>query len=850
MKPNEPVDLTNCDREPIHIPGTIQPHGFLIASGPDMQRIERISENFALLSGLPQPEEGASLQEVLGDDTVHSLRNALGISSEPSRPGLIFGQRLPSGETFDVSVHRYLDRVIMEFEPAGDGQRPLRLVRDLTDRVNRIESVDQLIKQASRLVSGLLGYDRVMIYRFEQDGAGKVISETKRPDLESFLGQYFPASDIPKQARALYVRNTIRTISDIHFERVPLLPQREEQEAPIDLSYSHLRSVSPIHCEYLGNMGVAASMSISILIEGELWGLIACHHYSPKRLSLPERTAAEMFGSFFSLKLHTLRQKRSLASAKEARQALDQFLRIAAHHQDVRGLLKDNLGQFSQLMPADGIGLWMDGSWSGSGDFPSEEAAIQLTRHLSKEERGKIWASHALSRDMPGIGRFLGKTAGVLAVPLSLVSSDYIMFFRNELVHTLNWAGNPDKSYSTGPNGDRLTPRKSFAIWKETVHEQAQPWTDADLETADAVRAAIVEVVLRHNQLMSEERDKAEVRQRMLNEELNHRVKNILAVIKSLVAHSNREERPLADYVDTLKGRLKALSFAHDQVVRSDGGGVLNDLMEAELSPYRSPNAVIQVVGPRLLLDSRAFSVLALVLHELATNAAKYGALSQAAGKLDIAWHLTPSGECEIEWRETASTPLATPSRKGFGTALIERSVTYDLGGESSLKFTRDGLRARLLVPARHVLSVPTPVPEPVFLSPVAGAEGEGALSGLASVLVVEDQMLIAMDLEAMLVEEGVSEVLVANSARQALNQVRTRKLDFAVLDINLGHETSIPVAEELHRRGVPFIFASGYGDTPLIPATLGPVTVISKPYEAEGLRTAILAVPRKVRQN
>lgn len=849
MRGAETVNLTNCDREPIHIPGTIQPHGFLLASGPDMQQVLRYSENFAEMSGLTQPEAGISLQALLGDDTVHALRNALGISAEPSRPGLIFGHRLMNGLMVDVAVHRHLDRVIMEFEPAGEGQKSLRLLRDLTDRVGRIDNVDQLLSHASRLVAGLLGYDRVMIYRFEQDGAGKVISEAKRPDLESFLGQYFPASDIPKQARALYVRNTIRTIADVNFTPIPLMPDIEERREPVDLSYSHLRSVSPIHCEYLINMGVAASMSISILIDGELWGLIACHHYGPKQLSMPERAAAEMFGSFFSLKLNTLRQKRSLASAREARGALDRFLRVAAHHQDVRALLRDNLEAFSCLLPVDGIGLWMDGSWSGSGDFPGEEAAIQLSRQLSGGERGKIWTSHALSKDMPGLGRFLGRSAGVLAVPLSSVSSDYIMFFRNELVHTLNWAGNPDKSYSTGPNGDRLTPRKSFSIWKETVREQAQPWTDADLETADAIRAAIVEVVLRHNQLMSEERDKAEVRQRMLNEELNHRVKNILAIIKSLVAHSNREERPLADYVDTLKGRLKALSFAHDQVVRSDGGGVLNELMEAELSPYRSPNAIIHVVGPRLLLDSRAFSVLALVLHELATNAAKYGALSQAAGKLEISWHLTPAGDCEIDWRETSGVPVAAPSRKGFGTALIERSVTYDLGGESSLKFLRDGLRARLLVPARHVLSAPATAGEPVVVSipPIVG--GEGALSELNSVLVVEDQMLIAMDLEAMLEDEGVSEVVVANSARQALNHIKVHTLDFAVLDINLGQETSIPVAQELHKRGVPFIFASGYGETPLIPGSLGPVTVISKPYEAEGLRSAILAVPR-LRQN
>lgn len=842
MNVAEPVNLTNCDREPIHIPGSIQPHGTLLACSADMRTIVRVAGNFSSLTGLALPAEGSPLQEVLDGETIHTLRNAVGLSNDPARPGLIFGHLLPSGRSLDITIHRYLDNVLIEFEPSGDGQYPLRLVRDLTARINRLETVDQLVSHAARLVAGLLAYDRVMIYRFEEDGAGKVISEAKRPELESFLGQYFPASDIPKQARALYIQNTIRTISDASYVRVPLLPVEREQEGPVDLSYAHLRSVSPIHCEYLQNMGVAASMSISIVLDGKLWGLIACHHYQPRRLTMAERAAAEMFGTFFSLKLQTLKQKRTLATANEARRSLDQFLRVAAHHQDVRQLLKDNLASFGALMPCDGIGLWMDGSWSGSGDFPSVEAAIQLSRHLTGVTRGKIWTSKSLSTDLPGLSPLLGKTAGVLAVPVSQISNDYIMFFRNELVHTLNWAGDPNKSYSTGEHGDRLTPRKSFAIWKETMRDQAQPWTEADLEIGDATRAAIVEVVLRHNEMMAEERDKAEVRQRMLNEELNHRVKNILAVIKSLVAHSHREERPLDDYVDTLKGRLRALSFAHDQVVRSDGGGVLNDLVDAELSPYRSPTAMIDVDGPRLLIDSRAFSVLALVLHELATNAAKYGALSDRAGRLAVRWRIEGNGDCAIEWQETSTAPLPTPSRKGFGTALIERSVTYDLGGQSSLEFSGNGLLARMVIPARHVLSVPLTLIERRADEQEASESPTAALAEIGTFLVVEDQMLIAMDVEAMLKEEGAETVVVANSVRQAMATIRAVPPAFAVLDINLGQETSIPIAEELARRGVPYIFASGYGDTPLIPEALGPVKIIAKPYEADGLRSAILS--------
>ena len=187
---------------------------------------------------------------------------------------------------------------------------------------------------------------------------------------------------------------------------------------------------------------------------------------------------------------------------------------------------------------------------------------------------------------------------------------------------------------TTGPLGDRLTPRKSFAIWKETVDRQAQPWTEADREIAEATRAATVEVVLRHNEMMAEERAKADVRQRMLNEELNHRVKNILAVIRSLVGQPVAEGRSLATMSTSLRGRIQALAYAHDQVARGDGGGLLADLLGAELAPYRTPARGVAARRPAVWLDARAFSVMALVLHELATNAAKYGALSRTGGQL------------------------------------------------------------------------------------------------------------------------------------------------------------------------------------------------------------------------
>ncbi|GAK69167.1 putative two-component hybrid sensor and regulator [Agrobacterium rubi TR3 = NBRC 13261] len=833
------VDLTNCDREPIHIPGYIQPHGCLIACDSAMRTITRHSINCHDVFDFQGEMVGKPIEDFLGTDVVHDLRNALTVTANSSRPAMLPKVKLACGKVFDIAIHRYKAVTIIELETASNEAQPLHTAQLMIDRIRESDNVDSLISRTTRLIKAMLGYDRVMIYRFEQDGAGKVISEAKQPELESFLGQYFPASDIPKQARALYLKNTLRIISDSRGPRVPVEPTLDVSGEPLDLSYSHLRSVSPIHCEYLRNMGVSASMSISIINDGELWGLIACHHYSPRILPMPIRIAAEMFGEFFSLHLQALKQKKKLATAHDAHASLDKFLRLAAHHNNIEELLVENLPDFSKLMPCDGVGVLMNERWYTMGTVPPPSLAPHLGRLASSVSEGRIWATHALSNQLPEAEYLGGEIAGMLAVPLSQVKNDYLMFFRKELVQTLNWGGNPDKSYETGPLGDRLTPRKSFALWKETVHQQSQPWTDEDRQIAEAARVALVEVAFRHSELMAGERAQAEVRQRMLNEELNHRVKNVLAIIKSLVGNPTQEGRTLQEYVSALKGRIQALSFAHDQVVRGEGGGQLRDLLDAELSPHRSPDSEIETQGPSVLLDSRAFSVMALVLHELATNAAKYGALAQAGGKLSIAWELNDVGDCVISWRETVPGTVTPPTRTGFGSALISRSVPYDLGGKSRITYQPNGIEAEIVLPARHA----TPGQPQSILE--LSVEGSGPYTPYTAeeslrVFLVEDQMLIAMDVEYMLEAHGITDIETATSSAMALDKLKGLTPDVAILDINLGTDTSLPVAYELLRREIPFMFATGYADGIMIPTEFAHVPVIRKPYDEDSLMGSI----------
>lgn len=839
MNESSTVDLTNCDREPIHIPGSIQPHGCLIACDAVAQRIMRHSANCAEMLGFETDLNGLELSQVIGNGPAHDIRNALSRTQEGGRSALLFGQLLENGRRYDIAVHRFKGNTIIELEPAETGlEQPLELARAMLGRIASLETPERLVKDSARLVQAMLGYDRVMIYQFGHDGAGKVLSEAKRADLESFLGQYFPASDIPQQARALYLKNTIRIISDATFERIPVRPVLDASGEPLDLSFAHLRSVSPIHCEYLRNMGVGASMSISIIVDGQLWGLIACHHYSSRTLSMAQRVAAEMFGEFFSLHLTALRHKRSLDAATAARTALDTLLRDAVGSADINQLLRERLGDFCNLIKADGLAMRLGDDISILGSTPPETAILSLARFAETVAEGRIWATHSLASVIPGVEQYAEDAAGMLVIPISQRPRDYMFFFRKELVKTLDWAGNPDKTYETGPLGDRLTPRKSFAIWKETVRQQSEPWTEQEREFAEAVRAALVGVILQHSELLADERAKAEVRQRMLNEELNHRVKNILAVIKSLVTNPTEHGETIESYVESLRGRIQALSLAHDQVIRGEGGGALADLLNAELAPYRNDNTSIVLDGPSLWLDARAFSIMALVLHELSTNAAKYGALSRPGGELLVSWSVDEVGAADIAWSESGGPHVTPPSRRGFGTVLIDRSVPFDLGGESDVVYDPNGVKARFRIPPRFVSirgtrTLKAAPPAPAVANPSLDLTGR-------TVLLLEDQMLIALDLEQILQDAGLVIAATATSTREALAYLAGATPDVAILDVNLGDETSEPVAQALITRGVPFTFATGYGEGGVVPGAFPSVPVVKKPYDAESILSQI----------
>ncbi|GAB6854793.1 HWE histidine kinase domain-containing protein [Asaia astilbis] len=839
------VDLTSCDREPIHVPGSIQPHGCLVTCTMSEFTVLRHSANAPLMLDRDDLKLGCNLIELFGPDIVHDIRNALTLSVTQRRPVFLLNQGLGLESNFDLAVHMVDGEVVLECEPAAPTQRATKFLTQLhgmMDRVRKTTDIARLFDVVTMLMRGLLDYDRVMVYRFADDWSGKVVSEARALSLESFLGQHFPSADIPAQARELYRRSPIRMIADVLYTPVPLV--ETEGLTPLDMSLGQLRSVSPIHCEYLTNMGVRASMSISIVIDGALWGMIACHHYSPRALPIAERAVVQMFSEFFALQIIVILKTTRLQVAERTHGLIESVLRNAASVSDMPAYLRGQISRLAPLIQSDGIAIWIDNEWTGHGISAPKDVQREFVELARKKAGTQIWQSDHLVKDHPWIAAHTADLAGVLIIPISPQPENYVFLFRREIVQTINWGGDPNKTYEHGPHGPRLTPRQSFAIWKEQVHERCLPWSSFDIEAAGQLRSALIEVMGVYHQQQLSERADADLRQRMLNEELNHRVKNILAVVQSLVGRPVGGDRTIEDYVETLRGRIKALASAHDQVARSDGGGLLRVLLEAELEPYRHQPSAVQLEGPNLWLSGPALSVSALTLHELATNAAKYGALSRPSGTLKITWFLDAAqGGWVLEWIESGGPPVTPPKSSGFGSVLLERAIPHELGGTSLREFRPEGLYIRLTFPESHavLVSEKTEAPEPDEVGDATAAQS--ALLHSARVLLVEDQLLIAMETEQALNAAGVRHIRTVSSVYEALQAIKEQSPDVALLDFNLGKESSEDIASVLRKKGIPFLFATGYADRTMIPQEFEDVPILRKPYTVKNAVQELLKV-------
>ncbi len=497
-----PIDLDNCAREPIHIPGSVQPRGVLAVVRESDLVVRQVSANVADLLGREVVDVvGRSVGAAFGERFGAILDRVTAVFGDLRERNPVEVEIDVRGRLilFDAILHRADGILLIDIEPA-EGPRPFsfpntyQAARSAVGDLNRAASLQELYDVTARSIRELTGFDRVMVYRYDHEYNGEVVAECKREDLNSFLGQHYPASDIPPQARALYEKNWIRLISDIDYTPVPLVPAVDPAVgAPQDLTFSSLRSVSPIHVEYLQNMGVRASMSISLLRDGRLWGLIACHHYASTHTPpYGVRAAAEFLGSALSLRLVDQSGDDELRLRLAGQAVLAKLAAVTMN--EAEPILEGLFGapDLLDLVPADGVVAYVGGELRSSGDVPSD-AVLRALGAWARGVGDDVVFTDSLTRSEIDLDVEPGVVSGLLAV--NLPDGQFVLWLRKEYAHAIDWGGDPHNKAIAAREGDevRLSPRKSFERWREVVRGRSVAWLPSETSIAADLRHHLLE---------------------------------------------------------------------------------------------------------------------------------------------------------------------------------------------------------------------------------------------------------------------------------------------------------------------------------------------------------------------
>ena len=506
------ADLTNCERELIHLAGSIQPHGMLLAlREPSLQIIQASRNVQALLGVSAESLLGKSVSQLGG--SIEARVTQLAATNDLADPAPLTCQLRALGvmAEFEGTVHRIAGGVLLvEIEPVAPGSvdgatvflSNDQLVEHLQESVHRLSAaatINTLSDAVVRRFRDMVGYDRVMVYKFDPDGHGKIIAEARDPRLDSLLGHHYPSTDIPQRARELYIRTRLRVLVNVHYEAAALVPrQLPGSGEELDMSVCYLRSMSPLHLQYLKNMGVTATLVVSLVREGKLWGLIACHHYSPRNLRFSVRAAADLLAEVVSTRIAAIENYAHAQVAIQVRRLEQRLIEATSTEGDWRLALFRNPHTLLRPLEATGSALFYEGEILTSGEVPSTPELRALAQWVHGQAGEGPFNCSSVSRANPDLDSLTPTASGVLAVRLSTSRADYLMWFRKEQLLTVTWAGDPSKPL-VGNDPLELSPRRSFAAWSEMVRGTALPWTSGEIALARAFGSSLIDIILQVN---------------------------------------------------------------------------------------------------------------------------------------------------------------------------------------------------------------------------------------------------------------------------------------------------------------------------------------------------------------
>ena len=824
--------LAQCESEPIEFPGAIHDFGFLLAVDPETMTIVAASQNVERLLAFTTTELiGKHVRSIFGSVVHHDMRNKLGYSTIATRREL-FATHILNANRYQLYVHTTEKLHIIEgVRPSLDRPELQDRVAGITVGLQSTTSLQQIFELAVSNVHAICEYHRVMFYRFLPDGSGEGVAERRSGHMEPMLGLRYPAWDIPERARKLYASTPIRVIAHMRRDDIPLDFSPAYAVEDLVLSQAVLRGTSTVHREYLTNMGISATITVPIVVEKKLWGLIACHHEEPHTPDLKLLDAMELCGHIlsFAVTQQLDRDRRSYAEPIAA--AVKEVVSLRTRLLSESEFLSRISETCQPWLAHDGVAVFSEGHWTSEGlaaDVLSTDWAA-----LAEIEPPLYW-SHELPTVLPAWN--VDAVPGAMLLGLGDKHDLRLLFLRGPVEQTLTWAGSPKKDIVPDEDGVRLSPRKSFAKYQQLVNGKSEEWSLTDVAFARQLLAEGQRGLGMAGTVM-QQKDNL----RILANELNHRVKNILALGKSLAAQSKVHAVSPESYADSLERRLFSLSAAHELLIKADMTGVaLADIVSAELQPYVPAERLTALhEQPAIIVHPDIVAMVALLMHELTSNAVKHGALSVASGRVTVTWQVV-AGELQLDWKETGGPPATRPSRTGFGMELLEKALPYEFGGTVDIQFERQGFGVRYHIPVKGFVADQLDTSDRAYNTHLKES-GMSATLIPNRALVVEDSYLIAAEHSDALERAGVATVDCASSVDIAASLIEKRRYDLALLDINLRGELSFPLAEILDGQSVPTILITGYGDSDNVPQHLKHLPVLRKPLDEEALSALLL---------
>lgn len=826
--------LDICAAEPVHIPGCVQSHGAMIAVHPDTMTICFASQNTEQVLGIEAKTlfEG-TIADHFGGEVYHSFANGIRVGP-PVGEALDIGPMSIGGKNLWVSACPGGDYAILQFEPLDEDVSTqdvvLRDLSQMTSQIEQADNLDVLFGTTVEMLRTLMGYDRVLIYKFDADFNGSVVAESVASDLEPFLGLNFPKWDIPVQAREIMRKIPLRYVADATAESSQML-KAHPMMPDLNMTAATLRGVSEMHLEYLRNMAHLGTMTLHLRSEGKLWGVISLMNSAPRKPAQRQRQVCQHFVWLFEAKLSHLSLAERMGRLEHADNLRVSLNKVVSTHTKDEVYEVALLAELRNVMRAVGAAVVVKGNLITSGTTPTHATLRDIIHGKLAPVEG-VFASSALASDAPELAKIIGDSfPGLLLVPLP--EGVTFVFFRHGRDSTVNWAGAPEKAVEFVNGHARIKPRGSFAKYQISVKGTSQPWSDEEMRLANDLWALLV--TAERQELI----EKTNRQQKILINELNHRVRNILALIRSLSQQTLKHNGSIESYVRALEARIAAVAAAHDLGADSVATAVtVGQIIQVEAAPYNEGTKRVFLEGHDMGIREEFAPLFALVIHELMTNAVKYGALSNDTGHVNV--NLTPSGsgdsDLEIKWVELGGPEVNTERVGGFGTTLIEKSIPFELGGHVEMEFHPDGVRALISLPKsslstrtsfRSGQELPSISPAPPDVTARALVRGES--------LLVEDNFVVSLDTQKVLKTIGFRSIETASTAEDALAKLQKFTPNFAILDVNLGNgHTSLPVARLLRERNIPFVFVTGYGESAPLPSDYQDVPILKKPLRKD----------------